>query len=56
MRAIAVDDEIPALAEMRDILKDISDITQFETFSNGETAIEWAKKHQFDIAFLDFVL
>lgn len=56
MRAIAVDDEIPALAEMRDILKDISDITQFETFSNGETAIEWAKKHQFDIAFLDIDL
>lgn len=53
MRVICVDDEQPVLDNFRMKVRDFSEITDLQLFTDGNDALEWAEKNQVDTAFLD---
>lgn len=53
MRIIYVDDEIPAINNFRLTVANFSEIEELHTFQSGKEALEYAKDHTVDVAFLD---
>ena len=53
MRAICVDDEAILLNVLKSAVAESPDIESADGFSNGEDAIDFARSHPVDIAFLD---
>lgn len=53
MRIIYVDDEKPALDNFRLTVAGFLEIEQLELFERGEDALQYAKAHTIDVAFLD---
>lgn len=53
MRVIYVDDEQPALDAFQSKVKEFTEIESLCLFSDGEEALEYAKNHKIDTAFLD---
>lgn len=53
MNIIYVDDEKPAIDNFRLTTKDFSQIQSLHTFQDGKEALEFAKEHVVDAAFLD---
>lgn len=53
MRVICVDDERPALDNFRLTTAKFSEIQNLELFQSGEAALEYARNHRVDAAFLD---
>lgn len=53
MVALTVDDEKPMLNALTAAVNISPDITEVEAFQSCRTALEWAKDHAIDIAFLD---
>lgn len=53
MRIIYVDDEKPAIDNFRFTVKSFPEIKELNTFQSGEEALEFAKGHTVDAAFLD---
>ncbi len=53
MNVIAVDDEILVLEDLRDICKNIPQISTLQTFNNPAAALEHAVHNKIDLAFLD---
>ena len=53
MRAICVDDEAILLRALTNTVEQSNDINTVASFSNGKSAIEYAKENPIDIAFLD---
>lgn len=53
MRALCVDDEMILLRVLENAVAQSSDIDSVVSFSNGKSAIEYAKNNTIDIAFLD---
>lgn len=53
MVALTVDDEKPMLNALTAAVKISPDITDVEAFQSCRAALEWAKDHTIDIAFLD---
>lgn len=56
MIAICVDDEPILLNWLGKMVSASPDIERIEAFTNGETALDYARHHFFDIAFLDVEL
>lgn len=56
MIAICVDDEPILLSWLSRVVSASPDIERIEAFTNGETALDYARHHSFDIAFLDVEL
>lgn len=52
-RILVVDDELPALDRMKDLLQQEELVEEVTLFSHAEQALEWAVLHQPDIIFLD---
>ncbi|UHA74915.1 response regulator [Paenibacillus sp. 481] len=52
-RIVVVDDELPALDEMEDLLKDEQLASEVMLFAHAERALEWAIAHEPDIVLLD---
>ena len=53
MHIIYVDDERPARDNFRLTVANILEISSLTMFQDGEEALEWAKDHMIDMAFLD---
>ncbi len=53
MHLIYVDDERPALDNFKFTIDKFPEVKNFEMFQEGEAALEYAKLHPVDIAFLD---
>lgn len=53
MHVIYVDDEQPAIDNFRLTVASFRDIESLHMFLDGEEALDWVKKNQVDIAFLD---
>ncbi|WP_312824347.1 LytTR family DNA-binding domain-containing protein [Epilithonimonas sp.] len=53
MNCIIIDDEPLARAEMRSLIKEVSNIEILEDFSNALTALEFLKTNDVDLIFLD---
>lgn len=53
MNIIYVDDEIPAINNFRLTVANFSELKELHTFQSGEEALEFAKSHTVDVAFLD---
>lgn len=53
MNCIIIDDEPLARAEMRSLIKEVSNIEILEDFSNALTALEFLKTNHVDLIFLD---
>src|SRR5262249_2379561 len=53
IRAIIVDDETPARARLRKLLKDQADVELVGECANGRQAVETIQKQKPDLAFLD---
>lgn len=53
MRAIVVDDMLPARKLMAAMLEEIPDIELIDSFSDAESALEFLGKNEIDIIFLD---
>lgn len=56
MIALCVDDEEILLSVLEFAVKKSPDITDVVAFSDGASALSWAKSNKFDIAFLDIEL
>lgn len=56
MHVIYVDDEQPALDNFRLTVAAFKEIESLELFDEGEAALEWAKTHLVDVAFLDMAM
>ncbi|MDD7219765.1 MAG: response regulator [Clostridia bacterium] len=53
MKVICVDDEKPALENFRFTVQKFPEVDELHLFQNGKDALEWAKNHVVDVAFLD---
>lgn len=53
MHIIYVDDERPAIENFKFTVAGFPEIEQLNTFQSGEEALEFAKQHTVDVAFLD---
>lgn len=53
MHIIYVDDEMPAIQNFKLTVANFPEIRQLHTFQSGEAALEFAKNHTVDAAFLD---
>lgn len=53
MHIIYVDDEKPAIDNFRLTVEHFSEIKELHTFQNGEEALQFARNHTVDVAFLD---
>lgn len=56
MRFMAVDDEPYALLDLKKAIRQVSPEAQVEGFSTGARALEYAREHPVDVAFLDIEL
>lgn len=53
LRALLVDDEFPARAELRCILEEIGGFSIEDEFEDGEEALEMIRQKEIDVVFLD---
>lgn len=53
MKIIAVDDELHALNSIKESIKNVVPDAEVKTFGRGDSALEYAKEHAVDVAFLD---
>lgn len=53
MRILYVDDEQLQLENFRRTTEGLEEIDSLQLFDNGKEALEWAKRHPVDVAFLD---
>jgi len=53
MNILYVDDELAAIQKFKTVVTKLSDVNEVNYFSSGQLAIDYAKTHMIDIAFLD---